>query len=165
MKVIGFTSWNERHKVDRSEEARLAVIEYLKENKLAYGGVFHQQKYGVPMLDNKKVYAVSMRDWGQLIADMIDDRDKMAYCKYAWEYSLASLGSIPSHFEQKIYDAIDAYRMGYMDVEENKHKPKRKNFDRFRDLGPNAAREAFILECKSPKMFEVWLWEDAPDEV
>jgi len=164
MKVIGFTSWNERHKVDRSDEAKQAVISYLKENGLAYGGAFHQQQYGVPMLDNKKVYAVSMRDWGELIAEMLDDNDKMAYCKYAWESSLWSFGSVPSHFHEKIYDAVDAYRMGYMDVEENKYQPKMKNFDKFRDLGLDAAKSAYYLQRRTVP-FEVWLWEDAQDEV
>ena len=115
MNVIGFTSWNELHDRDTSDEARNAVISYLRENRLAYGGFFHQMNFGVPMLDNKKVYSVSNRDWGELIAEMIGDTDRMAYCKYAWEFALPSLGSVPSHFKEKIYDAIDAYRLGYME--------------------------------------------------
>ena len=124
MQVIGFTTWNDRHNNDTSESAKQIVIEYLRERGLAYGGTFHQQSHGVPMFDNGRVYQVSMRDWGELIADMVRDHDRMAYCKYAWEYALPTLGAVPSHFKERVYDSIDAYRLGYMDTSGEVDRPK-----------------------------------------
>jgi hypothetical protein len=115
MEVIGFTSWNPCSFVDNSTEAHDAVIRYLKKKGYAYGGFFHQMNEGVPMLDNHKVYQVSNRDWGDLIAEVVEDHDQMAYMKYAWAFALPSLGGLPHRFSEKIYDHIDLYLMGYID--------------------------------------------------
>ena len=69
------------------EDVMMAVADALRENGYAFSGSYHQSgKNGVPIIDGKWRYEVSMRTWGRTMAlARGGEYDEMAYANYAWE--------------------------------------------------------------------------------
>lgn len=71
------------------QEIRDVVIEDIRNNGYHFFGEHHQNhEYGTPIIDDKYIYCVSMRDWGSIMADAYPDEDYdgygLQYCKWAW---------------------------------------------------------------------------------
>ena len=67
-----------------------AITNELRNNGYKFTGDYHQNgNFGVPILDNGKVYQCSQRCWGEIMVkaypDEIDNSDGMGYCKWAWD--------------------------------------------------------------------------------
>lgn len=73
-------------------EIREAVIIELREKGYHFFGEHHQNHpRGTPIIDNKYIYCVSMREWGAVMAEAYPDEDyalcyddNYRYCKWAW---------------------------------------------------------------------------------
>ena len=109
MKVTGYTGWKfgtVKYKVISNwglndekqlyEDARKAVIDDIRDNGYHFSGHDHQNSdVGVPVLDDRYLFQVTMRSWGCLMADAYPDEDyglqnsngekgNYRYCKWAW---------------------------------------------------------------------------------
>ena len=77
---------------DLENEIRKAVVLELKEKGYHFFGEHHQNHpRGTPIIDNKYIYCVSMREWGAVMAEAYPDEDYSScyddnyrYCKWAW---------------------------------------------------------------------------------
>lgn len=93
MKVTEWTCWNDDRFLDinnmTNEEfdaAREAVKEELRTNKYKFSGSVHQHMNNcVPVIDNKWLFAISMRSWGRIIQEAYDlpNENGMGYITWA----------------------------------------------------------------------------------
>lgn len=100
MKITGWTNFetnkyedvfgipgNPRLTKKQEEEVENIIVAEMKNKGYKFNGIYHQQgDFGCPVIDNKYIYAVSMRKWGNLMAKVCDlpDDDKLAYVTWAW---------------------------------------------------------------------------------
>ncbi len=89
LQIIDWISWEESNQYkseDYSPNHVAALVEYLKKHpEMHMSGAEHQQSdRGVPLFSDRSVITRSMRSWGQIMADVFDNTDPMAYCDWAW---------------------------------------------------------------------------------
>lgn len=93
MKLIGYTkpdfeNYNYKVILDpiKQRNAELLIIEDLRLHNYIFGGTYHQYGYGIPVFDNNKVFFVSMRSWGHLMADAVNtnSNNDYTYFDFAW---------------------------------------------------------------------------------
>lgn len=104
-KVIGWTKYDslyEEYNGTGSDwgDVRQAVINEIRKNGYKFGGNYHQYGlFGCPVMNDGKVFMVSMREWGQMMADVWGG----TYCDYAWQDNMKDDGGkVPSkHAEPK----------------------------------------------------------------
>lgn len=97
MKITGWTSWDdikyERFYPESHEEylqVEEAIASELRNNGYKFTGDYHQNgNFGVPILDNGKIYQCSQRLWGEIMVkaypNEIDNSDDMGYTVWAWD--------------------------------------------------------------------------------
>lgn len=94
MKVTGWTYWgNEKYwpcddlSSPEWEKARQAVIEEIRKNGCKLCGYSHQdpEVCGVPIIDEKYRFEVSMRSWGRIMAEAYGNMGMTDYCEWAWD--------------------------------------------------------------------------------
>ena len=93
-KIIGWCKWDKKyrewetnHKDD--EGAYLAVLNEVRRRKYKFGGTYHQQgEFGCPVMEDKTVYLMTQRAWGELMSDAWGG----TYCDYAWRNKMEDDG-------------------------------------------------------------------------
>lgn len=82
MEITGFTHWDNKKyedyfdrvrndEVESLENPEQIVTEYFVKNKIYVSPTEHQHsKWGVPIIDNKYLYQVSLRYWGGVMANV-----------------------------------------------------------------------------------------------
>lgn len=92
MKVTGWTDWENNEYTDIGnasfedwKEATQTVIDDIKSHGYKINGSSHQNGYA-PIIDNKWLYAISMRSWGAIMQKAYDlpDEDGLGYVLWAW---------------------------------------------------------------------------------
>ena len=92
MKVTGWADWEDERYTDIDSmsheeltEATDLVINELKTNGYKFSGEAHQNGY-CPVIDDKWLYAVSMRFWGSIMqrAYNLPNDDGLGYVIWAW---------------------------------------------------------------------------------
>lgn len=97
MKVTGWTSWDNKQKAKREipnskfDEAKLTVIEALREGNYHFTGFMHQSDANcVPIIDDTYRFQVSQRTWGEIMylafpkEDYSKYEQNFEYAKWAW---------------------------------------------------------------------------------
>ena len=91
MVVTGWTFWENEKYTDIPDklfdDATIAVIKELHEKSYKFHGSLHQNApTGVPVIDNKYSYRVSMRTWGAVMQKAYDlpNEDGLGYVLWAW---------------------------------------------------------------------------------
>ena len=75
---------------DLEEEIRRVVVSEIRDKGYHFSGDSHQGAPNcTPVIDDRYIYCVSMRDWGQIMAEAYPDEDygkadDLRYCKWAW---------------------------------------------------------------------------------
>ena len=98
MRVTGWTSWDNpafqemfpdggRYSAEEDNEVRKLIARELRKNGYKFTGQYHQNgDFGVPIIDNEKVYQCSQRTWGEIMVMAYpDDPNNPNYCSWAWE--------------------------------------------------------------------------------
>lgn len=92
MKITGWTDWEDARYEDLDkmtneefEEATELVINELKSHGYKINGTSHQNGYA-PVIDDKWLFAVSMRSWGAIMQKAYDipNDDGLGYVLWAW---------------------------------------------------------------------------------
>ena len=86
-KVIGWKDWggNDYPVNKGSVAADLAVIECIRKNGYAFGGVSHQNREGCwPVLNDGTKVRYSMRGWGSIMASALNIDDPEGYAYMEW---------------------------------------------------------------------------------
>lgn len=67
-----------------------AVVKDVREHNYHFTGSVHQYNYCTPIINNKYLFGLSQRTWGQLMHDAYPEEDYTSclegreYCKWAW---------------------------------------------------------------------------------
>ena len=77
------------------ERVRQAVVEELRNNNYHFSGDYHQNgDFGCPIIDNKYSFEVSVREWGDIMAEAYPNEDYTIYdskgedCRYLkWAFT------------------------------------------------------------------------------
>jgi hypothetical protein len=97
MKVVKMIAWEDAQKYPQCDEQDNykdfwdCVKNFLIEKNIKFNGYWHQGwKYGAPLVEYEgKIYAfaVSMRRWGQIMADAFDpgNKDPLSYVDWAFQ--------------------------------------------------------------------------------
>jgi hypothetical protein len=96
MKVVKMIEWEVAQKYPQCDDQNNfrdfwnCVRKFLVEKNIKFNGYGHQNwEYGVPLIEYEgKLYAfaVSMRRWGQMIADAFDPDNKEPYAYLKWAF-------------------------------------------------------------------------------
>jgi len=94
MKVTKWTYWNNNKYKDINEltddefkEVEETIIKEIKDKGYKFCGSAHQNiETGCPVIDDKYIYCVSMRKWGDIMARAYDlpNEDGLAYVLWSW---------------------------------------------------------------------------------
>ena len=90
-KVTGWTHWNDKRFEEPStnnkwKKFKQLVIQEIRDKGYRFSGYYHQQgDFGVPVIDGKYRFEVSMRTWGKVMAEAEGNFGDMDYVKWAWD--------------------------------------------------------------------------------
>ena len=63
-------------------EMEQTVIEHCKEKGIRFSSDYHQYGCGIPIIDNKYMFFLTLREWGRIMSDCDDDYSDKGYLKY-----------------------------------------------------------------------------------
>lgn len=89
--ITGWVHWGDPKYNDMSaissnyDDVRDSVIDEIKSKNYKICGFSHQHNdKGVPVINNKYRFEVSLRCWGRIMADAYEHFGWMDYCDWAW---------------------------------------------------------------------------------
>ena len=63
-------------------EMEQTVIEHCKEKGIRFSSDYHQYGCGIPIIDNKYMFFLTLREWGRIMSECDDDYSDKGYLKY-----------------------------------------------------------------------------------
>ena len=147
-KIIGWCKWSNKYRdwetVHGGDHgAYVALINEIRKRKYKFGGTYHQQgEFGCPVMEDKTVYLMTQRAWGDVMADVWGGD----YCAYAWG---GDMGKVPDEAaipdektEEDIRKENDAKEKARKEFEE--YNAKRKEEKEKKDADNSKAIRSYL---------------------